>query len=74
MVIGGESKDIDKEVRKMNQIIKNCLSKLNYYSRLDDIKTTLREECEKATFPINEKEWGNMFDEILIQLSESKRR
>ena len=53
----------------MKKIIDNAIKKINKNSTLDEIKIALKEECEKVTFSIDEKDWGYMFNEILAYLS-----
>lgn len=53
----------------MRKIINTALEKLNKKSSLDEIKTVLKEECEKVDFSISEKDLGYMFNEILIYFS-----
>jgi hypothetical protein len=53
----------------MKEIIKNALAKLNKNSTLDEIKTVLKEECEKVSFKISSADWNEMFDEIIIVLN-----
>ena len=49
----------------MRNIINIAIQKLNKNSSLDDIKSVLLEECKKANFSIDAKDWGYMFDEVM---------
>lgn len=53
----------------MNKMIDNVMKSLNKASTLTEIKDALRRECEKASFPISEKDWQYMMTEILYELA-----
>ena len=53
----------------MKKIVINTLAKLNKNSTLDEIKTVLKSECEKVHFEITNKDWNDMFDDIIVALA-----
>ena len=53
----------------MREIINNAVGKLNKNSTLDEIKTVLKEECEKVNFTISKEDWNYMFDEVILNLN-----
>ena len=54
----------------MFEIVKNTVARLNKNCTLDEIKRALKQECEKAKFPIGHTEWNYMFNEILYKLAQ----
>ena len=54
----------------MQEMINNAIKNLNKNSTLDEIKNALRWECEKVSFPIDEKDWDYMMTEILYKLTQ----
>ena len=54
----------------MNTIINKCLNGLTAASTLTEIKTTLLNECNNATFNITENDYFYMLTEILYKLAE----
>lgn len=54
----------------MQEIINRAIKKLDKNSTLDEIKKTLKEECEKVDFSIDTKDCNYMFDEIIIRLGQ----
>lgn len=53
----------------MQEVINNVMKNLNKNSTLDEIKRTLKVECEKVSFDIDTKDWNYMFDEIIYRLA-----
>ena len=58
----------------MNKIVKNTLAKICEKTTLDEIITALKRECDNEHFSYTEKDWREMMDDLLWELSEHKNR
>lgn len=54
----------------MQKIIDNIIGKLNKESTLDEIKNTLKQECETTLFTISKEDWDYLITEILYKLAQ----
>ena len=50
----------------MKEIVKNTIAKLTGDSTFDEMKAALRQECEKVSFEITDKDFIEMFSEIIV--------
>ena len=53
----------------MKNIVMNTLAKVNKDSTLDEIKAVMKAECAKVEFEITNKDWNDMFTDVIYALA-----
>ena len=53
----------------MKNIVMNTLARVNKSSTLDEIKATMKAECEKVDFEITKNDWNDMMTDVLYELA-----
>ena len=47
----------------------NTLTRVNKNSTLDEIKATMKDECERVDFEITNSDWNDMMTDVLYELA-----